>query len=238
MSGTRSGGSLPDGSGGPHVFVDDLSAPLLCDDDHSHLAKSLRVRPGDPITISDGQGSWCPARFADVPEVTADPIWVPSLGPQIAIGFVVPKGDRPSWIVQKLTELGVDRIIPLHSDHSVVRWDAARRDRNIVKLRRVMREAGMQSRQVRLAVVDPVTSVADLVPARGVALADMGGRGPTLQSPTVLIGPEGGWSEAERGLGAARVSLGASILRAETAAVAAGVALTFLRAKLVIEHSA
>ena len=75
----------------------------------------------------------------------------------------------------------------------------------------------MQSRQVRMAKIEPVQTVSELVPARGVAMADMGGRAPSLLTPTVLIGPEGG---------------------AETAAVAAGVALTFLRAKLVIEHSA
>jgi 16S rRNA (uracil1498-N3)-methyltransferase len=231
-------GRLPDGSGGPHVFVDDLDAPVISDDDHRHLAKSLRLGTGDPITMSDGQGWWCAGRFADIPEPTGEPIWVPTVEPEIAIGFVVPKGDRPSWIVQKLTELGVDRIIPLHADHSVVRWDAPRRERNQAKLQRVVREAAMQSRQVRMAKIEPVQTVSELVPARGVAMADMGGRAPSLLAPTVLIGPEGGWSAEERGLDVVRVSLGASILRAETAAVAAGVALTFLRAKLVTEHSA
>ena len=51
--------------GAPHVFVDDLDAPRLSDDDRHHLGRALRLRPGDPLTLSDGRGRWRWARFGD-----------------------------------------------------------------------------------------------------------------------------------------------------------------------------
>ena len=65
------------------------------------------------------------------------------------------------------------------------------------------------------------------------ALADPGGRPPSLDYPTVLVGPEGGWSPAERGFGLPTVALGPTVLRTETAAVTAGALLAALRAGLV-----
>ena len=117
-------GAPPAGDGGPHVFVASLEAPVLEDDDYHHLSRSLRTRDGDPITICDGDGRWRPARFGAAPEPTGEIVEVPTGRPSLGVGFVVPKGDRPNWIVQKLTELGVDRIQPLSSARSVVRWDA------------------------------------------------------------------------------------------------------------------
>ncbi len=58
----RATGDAPDGRDGPHLFVDDLEAPQITDDDRHHLAV-LRVRNGDSITVSDGVGRWRRARF-------------------------------------------------------------------------------------------------------------------------------------------------------------------------------
>jgi len=136
-------------------------------------------------------------------------------------------------VVQKLTELGVDRIVAFVAERSVVRWDDAKGTRQAERLDRIAREAAMQSRRTWLAVVEPVTSFADVVARPGAVAADRGGAPPSLESPFVLIGPEGGWSDAERLRLPALVELGPTVLRAETAAIAAATLFTALRAGLV-----
>ena len=90
----------------------------------------------------------------------------------------------------------------------------------------------MQSRRPRLPLITGVRTVAEVVAARGseVALAEPGGEPPDLAHPVVLVGPEGGWTSTELAACAARVGLGPTVLRVETAAVAAGVALAGQRA--------
>ena len=59
----RGAGPVPDGRGGPHVFVADLDSPRFDEDDYHHLARVLRLRDGAPMTIGDGRGAWRLARF-------------------------------------------------------------------------------------------------------------------------------------------------------------------------------
>ncbi len=92
----------------------------------------------------------------------------------------------------------------------------------------------MQSRRTWLPEIVPTTGFDDVVGLPGAVAADRGGGPPTLDRPTVLIGPEGGWSDGERARLPATVALGAGVLRAETAAIAAGVVLTLLRGGSVV----
>ncbi|QYG93701.1 16S rRNA (uracil(1498)-N(3))-methyltransferase [Iamia sp. SCSIO 61187] len=223
---------------GPHVFVADLERPELDDRDRHHLAKALRLRPGDALTVSDGAGRWRAARFGAEVEVTGDVVDDPAPEPPVTIGLAPVKGQRPEWAVQKLTELGVDTIWLLVADRSVVRWEGARGAGHADRLARVAREAAMQSRRCRLPAIRVGVPVADALTSEGVALADPGGSVPTLARPVVLVGPEGGWSDAERAAAPARVALGPTVLRAETAAVAAGGLLVALRHGLVAEGPA
>ena len=220
---------LPDGRGGPHVLVADLDAPELDADDRHHLVTVLRLRPGAPLTVTDGDGRWRACVLGDVLEPTGPVIEVPPPSVEVTIGFPPVKGDRPDWAVQKLTELGVDRIVVLVTERGVVRWTGDRLERQLRRWRRIVREASMQSRRVRLPRLEGPTAVADLAGSRGVAMADRSGASPSLAHPTVLVGPEGGWSEAERALDAPRVCVGTHVLRVETAALAAAVHLTALR---------
>jgi 16S rRNA (uracil1498-N3)-methyltransferase len=110
----------------------------------------------------------------------------------------------------------------------VVSWDAAKAARNVERLRAVARAAAMQSRRAYLPVVDDVTPLAALA-ADGVALAHPDGDPLTLHTPTVLVGPEGGWDDTEVAAVATHVDLGPTTLRAETAAFAAAAILTNLR---------
>jgi RNA methyltransferase len=166
-----------------HVFVDSLEQPVLAAVDVHHLRRVLRLRSSDVVSASDGAGRWCVGRLGDdvfrddVFEVDG-PITIEPASTRVTIATAVPKGDRAEWMVQKLTELGVGRILFVDCARSVVRWNGERAGKQLARLRRVAREAAMQSRQVWLPVVDGPIPFAAAVSGEGVALADpaSGGR--------------------------------------------------------------
>lgn len=217
----------------PLVFVDDLDAPLLTDDDRHHVERVLRVRPGAQISIADGRGRWRAALLDSQVRVTSEIRVHTPPAPAITIAFALVKGARPELVVQKLTELGVDTVVPFVAERSVVRWDETRGARHVERLRRVAREAAMQCHRAVLPRVDDVATFADVVARPGAALAERHGVPPSLEHPTLLVGPEGGWSEGEASRVEHRVGLGDLVLRAETAAIAGAVLLTGLRSRLV-----
>jgi 16S rRNA (uracil1498-N3)-methyltransferase len=220
-----------------HVFVADVAAPVLDAGDRHHLERVLRLRAGEAVTASDGAGRWVACTFVGGEgaglEVAGEVVVERAAVPPITVAFAPTKGDRPEWAVQKLTELGVDRIVPLLAARSVVRWTGDRALAAVERLRRVAREAAMQSRRAWLPVVDepcPFSAAASLA---GVVLAVPGGDPPSLDRPVVLVGPEGGWDADELGADLPTVGLGPNILRTETAAVAAATLLVALRHGLV-----
>lgn len=226
-------GDPPDGSQGPHVLVADVESPALDDDERHHLERVLRLRAGDPLTVGDGAGAWRACRLGTEPEPVGGVHRVARPTVSLTVAFALIKGGRPEFVVQKLTELGVDTIVPFTAARSVVRWGPEKADRNVERFRRVAREAVMQSRQAWLPTVEPVAEFAAVAALPGAAMADRGGAPVSLEWPTLLVGPEGGWSDEERAVDIARVALGPAVLRAETAAVAAGTLLAALRAGLV-----
>ena len=194
----------------------------------------LRLRSGDLLTVSDGAGRRLACRFGPALEPVGEVEVLPRPEPQVTVAFAVVKGQRPEWAVQKLTEIGVDRIVPLLSARSVVRWPAGEAGTQVARLRRVAREASVQSRRGWLPVVAVVTPFDAMVAEAGAAVAHPGGGPPSLDHPVVLIGPEGGWDQRElTGAGTVLVGLGPSVLRTETAAVVAGALLCALRAGVV-----
>lgn len=213
---------------GPHVLVYDVDAPVLAGEDRHHLERALRLRSGDPLTVGDGAGRWRPCRFGDLLEPVGDVVAVAAPGPALAVGFAVLKGGRSETIVQKLTELGVDRIVPFVAERSVVRWDEVKTARLLERWRRVSREAVMQCRRLWLPEVEPVRAFGDLDLAKAV-LAVSEGRTLEASENFVLIGPEGGWADAELAAVDRHVCLGPHIMRAETAAIAAATVLAARR---------
>jgi len=222
---------LPDAAA--HAFVTDLAVPTLAEDDRHHFERVLRLEPGQAVTVSDGAGRWrlCSWRPGGGLEPAGEEAEEPAAHPPITVAFALTKGDRPEWVVQKLTELGVDRIVAFRSARSVVRWDEHKEAAQAARWRRVALQAAMQSRRTRLPELGEVTGFAGVltVVAGEGTLAAPGGSSPTLARPAVLVGPEGGWSDAELSCGLPSVGLGPTILRAETAAVAAGTLLCGLR---------
>jgi len=225
----RVGDPAPDGSHGPHVLVDDVALPELADADRHHLERVLRVRAGDPITVGDGRGRWRPCRLGPEPEPVGAVQKVARPTPELTVGFALIKGGRPELVVQKLTELGTDRIVPFIAARSVVRWDADKATRNRERFRRVAREAVMQCRRAWMPEVEPVRTFPELAARPGAAMADRRGEPLGLDTTIVLIGPEGGWDQREEASGMPRVVLSDAVLRAETAAIAAAVVLSARR---------
>jgi 16S rRNA (uracil1498-N3)-methyltransferase len=225
------------------VFVDDPGRPLLSDEDVHHLGRVLRLRDGEEVIASEGRGHW--ARTVWRATATLEPVtsgtgiggdgavlFEAPAEPALTVAFAPVKGERPEWVVQKLTELGIDRIVPLRSERSVVRWTGARGQASVEKLRRVAREAAAQCRRVWLPEVSDTVAFADLQGLGGpgqVVLAQLSGDRPTLAQRVVAVGPEGGWSSDELASGLPTVGFGLSVLRAETAAVTAGALLASLR---------
>jgi 16S rRNA (uracil1498-N3)-methyltransferase len=222
----------------PHVFVADVAEPRLDDDDRHHLERVLRVRPGEQVTVADGRGGWRVCEFGSggvlVPLTEAETRPRPT--PAITVAFALTKGDKPDLAVQKLTEIGVDRIVPFVAARSVARWDDSRAERNVARLRRIARESAMQSRRAYLPEVTDLSDFGTVAALPGATLADGAGLPPSLDRPVVLVGPEGGWTDAERGAGLPVSALGPHVLRAETAAIVAGALLVGLRNGL-IEHA-
>ena len=223
-----------------HVFVDDLDGPRLHPDDRHHLAKVLRLRDGEVVSCSDGLGGWRLARWSDgdltVDSTAADSKIHREPAPpyEIAVAFVPVKGERSEWAVQKLTELGVDRIVPLlPTRRAVVKWSGDRLGKQLERWQRVAREASMQSRRTRLPVVEVFASLADVCARPGAAIADPDGGEPDGTTRLIVVGPEGGFDPAELRADVPRVTLGDTILRAETATLVAATLLDRSRAAAV-----
>jgi 16S rRNA (uracil1498-N3)-methyltransferase len=220
-----------------HVFVEDLGLPELDEGDRHHLERVLRLRVDEEVTVSDGAGGWRQCRYAGSGrlEAVGEVKHRPPPSPPVTVAFALTKGERPEWVVQRLTEAGVDRIVPMVTARAVVRWEGEKGVKQLSRLRAIARAAAMQSRRVWLPTVNDLEPFANVVRdvSGAASLAQPGGAPPSLSRPATLIGPEGGWSSEELGCGLPTVSLGCTVFRAETAAFAAGFLMCALRARIV-----
>ena len=235
-------GAAPWRAAATQVLVEDLESPELASDDLHHLSRVLRLRDGEVVCATDGRGGWHLTTFAGTAALTStgESGVEPAPSPELTVGFALVKGERPELVVQKLTELGVDHIVPFTARRSVVRWDEARTAKQLERLRRVAREACAQSRRLHLPTVGGWEGSPDRLPTlfqlreQGAVLANAGGRPVGRDDRILLVGPEGGWDPEELD-GAVAVAVADNVLRAETAAIAVGVVITALRVGLVGE---
>jgi 16S rRNA (uracil1498-N3)-methyltransferase len=212
--------------------------------DARHAIRSLRLRPGDEFTSSDGEGGLARCRIVRAERllVEAEVVErseVPRPLPALTVVVAPPKGERLNWVVQKLSEVGADAIVLATTARSVRRWEGQRGARIAPRLVSVAREAAKQARRPFIPTVSgPIpwaeAVVPDAVDGPEVVLWERATAGLPSTLPneppreiTLVIGPEGGIPEedaraAERA-GAALASLGPNVLRTETAAVAAAV---------------
>ncbi len=243
----------------PHFFAGapDPGASVVLDaEDARHAIRSLRLRTGDELTSSDGRGGMARCRVmraerllveAEVLERTT----VAPPSPRLAVLVAPPKGERLTWAVQKLTEVGADEIVLLDAPRSVRRWEGDRAAKAAVRIDAVAREAAKQSRRAFLPQISgPVPWVEAVTPGEGpMILLWERATAPLLGSlpedhrgrVSLVVGPEGGIDEddarAAEADGALLASLGPNVLRTETAAVVAA-AVTLARYGRLGEASA
>ncbi len=211
-----------------------------------HLIKVMRAKLGDRITLFDGSGF---EFLASVTRITRSTVELCVLARKavdrelafpLILGVALPKGDRQRWLIEKVVELGVTRIVPLRTDRGV----AQPVDRTLTRLRRTVVEASKQCGRNRLMKIEESQSVADFsarAPADAIRL--LAHPSPTampfgsalsdeaLRDVWLAIGPEGGFTEDELAAscgGWQIVSLGPRTLRIETSAIALVAALSLL----------
>lgn len=213
----------------------------------SHLAKVLRARSGDPLVLFSGDGREYTGAVESVrgSRVTAAVGAAADVDREspFAITLVqcVPRGDRMDFIVQKATELGVARIVPVLSQRSVVRLDESQKVSKATHWRAVAVSACEQCGRNRLPVIEtPAPLIEYLANSQAAAprlvlepdLEPAAALGSLDAAVEIAIGPEGGFGDGEldafRLAGFRRVRLGPRILRTETAAIAA---LTWLQTR-------
>jgi 16S rRNA (uracil1498-N3)-methyltransferase len=214
-------------------------------DTASHLAKVLRARSGDELVLFNGDGREFngaieAVRGSRVSATVGDSRQVDRESP-LAITLVqcVPRGDRMDFIVQKATELGVARIVPVLSQRSVVRLDKAQAESKAIHWRAVAVSACEQCGRNRLPAIEAaqplLNYLGEAAPCAGPRLVfePESALHPQAMAAIVdaqiAIGPEGGFApdelEAFRLAGFSQVGLGPRVLRTETAAIAAVVCL-------------
>jgi 16S rRNA (uracil1498-N3)-methyltransferase len=229
------------------VLVADIESCIVDDDDLHHVLTVMRARDGEHVVATDGNGSWRMLTVDGGALVPSDHFGSTSRPTPTLVLVVSPlKGDRTEMIVQKATELGVDRLVVAPMDHTVAKL---RDDKIAVQRERWQKIADAalaQSRGLWRTHVDVVASLEDAAAnaAGDVWRADFADDAVAVDSMldgsvragcgevAVLIGPEGGFSASERERFPSVVSLGPGVLRAETAALSAAVQLTVARDRL------
>ncbi|MCX7418789.1 MAG: RsmE family RNA methyltransferase [Planctomycetia bacterium] len=222
-----------------------------------HLLHVLRAKVGDRLGLFNGEGAEALAEIVNIRKRSAElrllEAWsIPAESRTLTIAAAMPKGDRARWLIEKSTELGVDRMIPLRTQRSVVEPGESKMD----KLEQAVIAACKQCGRSHLMTMSPLTPFASLLkgltPDRAqidqpdassfrpmIAHPDA----PTLisevfsksgeQSALMLIGPEGGFTDDEFSAavaaGATPVNLGPHILRIETAAIAVAASWRFTK---------
>jgi 16S rRNA (uracil1498-N3)-methyltransferase len=213
----------------------------------------LRVQTGQTIFLGDEQRRRHRATVrqiekdqlvADIQETQCGPD--PEV-PSVILGQSVLKSEKMTWVIQKATELGVTHIVPLLTERVIPRLSSAQAKRHQDRWQRIALEAAQQSERWEVPTVSAPQPFGEFCVAKrpkelSLILVEREPRGPLNSialptqwenSLTLLVGPEGGWTEDElteaEKSGYQKVSLGTRILRAETATMAA---LSILQARL------
>ncbi|MFY0991673.1 16S rRNA (uracil(1498)-N(3))-methyltransferase [Halomonas sp. C05BenzN] len=204
-----------------------------------HVARVLRLGEGAPLVLFDGRGREARAVLVEasrkrvVARIEAVEAGRGESPLAVHLGQAISKGDRMDYAIQKAVELGVAAITPLYTEHGDVRLRGEREAKKHAHWQAVAASACEQCGRATVPPVHPPVSLADWLAGRGEALRlvlhpGTGGalaRAEIPASAALLIGPEGGLSDAEVEAalagGFAPLSLGPRILRTETAPVVA-----------------
>jgi 16S rRNA (uracil1498-N3)-methyltransferase len=218
-----------------------VGEPALGPEDSHHCAEVLRLEEGASVTLFDGEGGVADAvltgvhRKRCVVRIGGRTV-SPPLPCAITLAQAVPKGKNMDLILQKAVELGASRISPLLTRRTVVRLDAGEAARKHGRWSQIALEACKQCGRNQVPRVDAPGTLGEFLGRRGegllllaslqpgaLPLKEALGRRPGGGSVAVLVGPEGDFTPEEAaealGAGAVPITLGPTILRAETAAL-------------------
>jgi 16S rRNA (uracil1498-N3)-methyltransferase len=218
-------------------FCDDLTSdkPCLSGTEAHHAVHVLRLKCGQSIQLFDGVGTVAEAVIEDIQRArviaraTATSFIQKDTQNSLTVAAVPPKGDRLKWMVEKLTELGVDTYVPLLTERSVVDPRKSKLDKLATTVTAAMKQSG---RRWRMEIGEPQTLPLLLQHCKDsddtILLAHPGNTTEPTEAEaggrTLLIGPEGGFTESEVQLAAdhnaRQIAWPDSILRIETAAIA------------------
>ncbi len=227
----------------PPENIDGSTVRLSKEETH-HLARVLRMQIGDEVSVFDGEGREFKCGIFEVNansarlEIIESLVIVRESRLDLTLAQGLAKGEKFDFIVQKATELGVSRIVPLATQNSDVRLQEDRSAKRVERWRRISLEAIKQCNRSKLVDIAVPISLEDFLNTDQSAASELlvfseaGGStikeaaaGLAGKSITALVGPEGGWSPGELEMLDARnakaVSLGPRIVRTETAAVVA-----------------
>jgi 16S rRNA (uracil1498-N3)-methyltransferase len=213
----------------------------IAGDDARHLTRVLRVEAGQRYEISDNRSVFLAeietARKEHVVFKTIEKLAAPEPEARITLCAALIKFDHFEWMIEKATELGVAKIVPVQATRSEHGLERAAHKR-IERWRRIAVEASQQSRRAHLPEIEEPVNLRDALkigdkyrfvldedPSAVPLISALPAERRASDEIAVLIGPEGGWTDDERAFctaaGWTPVSLGQLILRAETAAIAA-----------------
>ncbi|NLZ53981.1 MAG: 16S rRNA (uracil(1498)-N(3))-methyltransferase [Thermoanaerobacteraceae bacterium] len=211
-----------------------------------HISRVLRYRPGDVIRISDGKSVESIGVILDIDTRDTkikvrivDKNIFKEVKPFITLFQGLPKGEKFDWIIQKSTEIGVSKLIPIITQRTVVNIASSKHNRRNERWKKIAREAAKQSMRIDLPEVGELCTFDNslkeiknhqlsIIPwehEKEISLKKvLRGINGSVTKVAVFIGPEGGFSpdevEKAKEFGAVSVSLGPRILRTETAAIA------------------
>ncbi|MGB8476423.1 MAG: RsmE family RNA methyltransferase [Candidatus Acidiferrum sp.] len=230
-------------------FVDQFigNTAVIEGDAAHHLGHVLRAQTGQLYELSDGSAAWL-ARIESVARNRIDFALIEQLSsPQptadVTLLLSIVKFDAFEWAIEKATELGVSRIVPLAAARSEKGLLAAAAKRS-QRWQKVLLEASQQSRRLRVPLLETVAKPPDAFDAQrnklcivlsersdAPSIRNFLGNATNTKSAALAIGPEGGWTDDElaaaRAAGFREASLGQLILRTETAVIAAVVTLNY-----------
>lgn len=205
-----------------------------------HVGVVLRMQVGDPLCLFCGDNREFKARIIAVQKkkvvVSIDDVAPVSRESPLSIHLAqgISKGDRMEWVIQKAVELGVQQITPLMTTHCVVRLDSDRLNKKLAQWQAIAIAAAEQSGRNQLTIIHPARTLDAYIQDCGAttkrildpnATQSWRNHTDTKGDIALIIGPEGGFSEAEiiraQDFGFEPLSLGPRILRTETAAIAA-----------------
>lgn len=230
----------------PRFFIEEMSqfSDSIVGENAKHIIKSLRMKPGEKLTVSDSRGM---DYYCEIINISDNQVFIKVLYSQLSdlepsvnvtLYQSLPKGDKFDWIIQKSVELGVTRIAPFISSRTVSRPDLKSASKKLTRWKKISEEAAKQCGRAIIPAVLPLKSFDETLnnsdepfklffyEGGGVSVKKaLTASEPPVKDIAIMIGPEGGFEnfEADQAsqFGFLKTSLGKRILRTETAPLVA-----------------